>query len=124
MTAEDIIKMKPGPELDNIVCESEEEFSPSTNMNDAWDLRLQFLEDCGGSFENRRYCDQYPEHCCYEIDGKKVLVWAETASEAITKTIALAAKGLYGDFHPWKLFPELQTSFMNDLKANTKLFNK
>ncbi|MEK4474307.1 hypothetical protein NSQ91_13915 [Paenibacillus sp. FSL R7-0048] len=124
MTAEEIIRMTPGKELDDlvIVVGLDDGFSPSTNMNDAWILRGHFIDQFGGGFENVRYCDDFPEHCCWDNDGKKVLVWAKTGAEAITKVVALAVRDLYGDFHPWVLFPELQGRFIENLKQNTTLF--
>ncbi|GGF73218.1 hypothetical protein GCM10010912_18030 [Paenibacillus albidus] len=122
MTAKEIILMQPGEELDELFVKMDDQFSPSTNMNDAWRLRNNFLEHYGGNFKNERFCDTFPEHCSWEDGGRVVLVWSETGPEAISKTIALAARGYFGDFHPWVLFPELQAQFIENLKKKSTLF--
>ena len=121
MSAEQIIAMEPGPELDKLVASAlNDGFSPSTNINDAWELRGCFLDMMGGDFQIIRYCDEYPEHCSWQNGDNKVLVWAKTGAEAITKTIALAVRDLYGDFHPWTLFPDLKEQFIANLKIKRK----
>ncbi|ASA20911.1 hypothetical protein [Paenibacillus donghaensis] len=122
MTAEEIILMEPGEQLDRLVIKGETWGSPSTDMNDAWDLRETFIEENGGDFQLIRFCDDFPEHCSWSYGDRKILVWAKTGPEAITKVVALAEHELYGDFHPWVLFPEMQKQFIENLKRNTTLF--
>lgn len=117
MSVEQIIAMDPGHELNKLVSGSlNDGFSPSTDMNDAWSLRDAFVAQMGGDFLILRCCDEYPEHCSWDDgEGNKVLVWAKTGPEAIAKTVALAVRDLYGDFHPWTVFPQLKEEFMKQL---------
>jgi hypothetical protein len=108
MTKEEIVSMLPGSNLDRLVCEVDPDvtFKPSTDMNDAWELRDTFHEENGGNITIEKFCDEFPEHCEIEYFGQKVQVWAKTTPEAICKAIKLWNEGHRGDCHPWTLFPE------------------
>jgi hypothetical protein len=114
MSAEKIISMEPGLELNKLVSGSLND--GFTDMNDAWSLRDAFVAQMGGDFLIVRCCDEFPEHCSWDDgEGNKVLVWAKTGPEALTKTVALAIRELYGDFHPWTVFPQLKEEFTKQL---------
>jgi len=122
LTVEEIMALKPGKELDAQVT-SEAGFSPSTDMNDAWKLRIKFWEDFGGDIQNNRFCEGYPENCEWLGDRKRVSVWAETGAEAITKLVALVLHGHFGDFHPLHVFPELLEAHNATLNRLAKSLN-
>lgn len=106
MTKEEIMLLVPGPELDDAVGECDEGFSPSTDMDDAWELRETMIAETDCVITIEKYCDEFPEYCVIKKDDEKVEVWAKTPPEAICKAIKLWNEGHRGDCHPWTLFPE------------------